>query len=226
MKELIRESLRRQKKQAKEYHLFKTILVFVKDPINESISMDGIIASLEQRVPQRLFRNVEVIYVGQFEELIEREVSAVFLDGAIYLDNNQTSEEDFTTDIVHELGHSFEGVEGEFIYADGVLKREFLEKRMQLLHVLEREGYKIKDKRPFANTEYDEEFDLFLYQEIGYPVLSGLTASFVVSPYGLTSLSEYWANGMENYLSGNSREVKTVSPKLYARIGDLVDNER
>jgi hypothetical protein len=36
-----------------------------------------------------------------------------------------------------------------------------------------------------------------------------------VSPYGATSLQEYFANGFEKYYLGESKAVKDISPVLY-----------
>ena len=35
------------------------------------------------------------------------------------------------------------------------------------------------------------------------------------SPYGATSLREYFANGFEKYFLGEAQHVKEVSPMLY-----------
>ena len=221
MREYIKEN---SKKKLREYYLFKSIPVFVKDQVNENISVQNVLKAIEQRIPKKLFNNLDVIYVGQFEDLVEREVSAAYLNGAIYLDHNISSEEDFVENITHELAHCVEVTRSRQLYADGILEREFIEKRKKLLSILLQQGYKLKDKAVFFDAEYNEDFDELLYQEIGYLALTGLSSSLFFSPYGITSLREYYANGFEAYFSGKARELKRVSPVLFKKISEeLID---
>ena len=76
------------------------------------------------------------------------------------------------------------------------------------------------------NPEYDEHFDLFLYQEIGYSILRNYTSSLFCSPYGITSLREYFANAFEHYFySSDPYYVKSISPEIYTKIQELLSND-
>ena len=56
-------------------------------------------------------------------------------------------------------------------------------------------------------------------RDIGYPVLSVLTASIFHSPYAATSLSEYFADGFEAfYMKEELGRLKSISPRLYKKI--------
>ena len=92
----------------KEYHLFGHIYVYIKDPLPEGVDIVSILQKIEQTVPYSLAQNVESIFIGQFEELISREVDAVYDSGTIYLSNEQDNELDIYGDIVHEIAHSIE----------------------------------------------------------------------------------------------------------------------
>jgi multisubunit Na+/H+ antiporter MnhB subunit len=75
----------------------------------------------------------------------------------------------------------------------------------------------------FFNPEYSEEFDEFLYMLVGYPVLTTLTNNLFVSPYGATSLREYFANAFEEYFGrSNFRTVKLISPAISDKIEMLL----
>ena len=75
------------------------------------------------------------------------------------------------------------------------------------------------------NPEYDIEFDRFLYQEIGYPILTMLTVNTFYSPYGATSLSEYFANGFEAFFYHQDIErIKALSPNLIDKLTELLYN--
>ena len=73
----------------------------------------------------------------------------------------------------------------------------------------------------YLNSEYSPSFDEFLSDVVGYPTLVSLTMGLFASPYGATSLQEYFANGFEKYYLGLGRRVKEVSPALYNIITNL-----
>ena len=72
----------------------------------------------------------------------------------------------------------------------------------------------------FEDVEYDEEFDAFLYKEVGYVKLNNLVNGLFVSSYAVTSLKEYWAVGFEDYFIGDRDYLKTISPILFRKIED------
>ena len=49
------------------------------------------------------------------------------------------------------------------------------------------------------NVEYDEEFDMFLYEDIGYDKLATLMQGLFINPYAATSLREYFATGFTDF---------------------------
>jgi len=42
------------------------------------------------------------------------------------------------------------------------------------------------------------------------------------SPYAITSLREYWANGFENYLLGDRERLKDLSPILFRKVEEII----
>ena len=109
---------------------------------------------------------------------------------------------------------------GAEIYGDGEVEREFLTKRKKMFDILTAEGYNIP-ARYFLDTEFDEDFDAFLYQVVGYPMLTTLTMGIFISPYAMTSLREYWARGFENYYIKDRPYLEKISPALYDKIEEL-----
>ena len=104
------------------------------------------------------------------------------------------------------------------------LKDEFLGKRQRLYHLLTAEGFHINPAL-YASTEYSKTFDEFLANEVGYPMLLTLSMGLFVSPYGATSLQEYFANGFEKYILDNPQYVRDVSPVLYGKIEEIINDE-
>lgn len=198
-----------------------TVTVTVKDALPPDINLNSVLQNLEKLLPSHFWYNCDSIMIGQFDELNNREVQAVYLDGAIYITNDQDSEQDLFDDMLHEVAHVVEEMAGAEIYADGELEREFLVKRNNLFNILSKYGYNEAGKESYLDPEHSSEFDNFLHKTIGYDRLTLLTPDLFVSPYGATSLSEYFANGFEHYFMGDAHVVKEISPVLHNKINSI-----
>ena len=73
------------------------------------------------------------------------------------------------------------------------------------------------------NIEYSEEFDEFLYKSIGYEKLANISTGLFVSPYGITSLREYFANGFEEYFIRDPFYLKKISPQIFNKIEQIAN---
>ena len=103
----IQESAERGSKLRKHYKMYD-IEIFIKDNLPEFIDADFVFKYIASLLPSHLMTEIDVIYIGQFDNLINRQVSAIYEDGAIYVTNEQRSDMDIVDDIVHEIGHSIE----------------------------------------------------------------------------------------------------------------------
>jgi hypothetical protein len=220
VRQIIYESLARQKQQRKEYYLFGN-LFYIQDPFIAEIDIQAVIDKLERDVPIHLFEEIDTIIVGQFELLNDRSLSASFLEGAIYISNTISSAEDLLENILHETAHSIEIGKGMEIYSDSTLQSEFIDKRRLAYRQLRDHAYKV-NLNMFENPEYDEELDKILYKEIGYDVLANLTCGIFVVPYAITSLREYWATAFEEYFMNGLGHLKEVSPIALEKIEGIV----
>ena len=110
-----------------------------------------------------------------------------------------------------------------FIYTDNLIN-EFKGKRERLFHLLSAEGFHTNPVL-YGFTEYNEKFDNFLANEVGYPTLLSLTMGLFASPYGATSIQEYFANGFEKYFLDNPRIVRNISPVLYRKIEEIINDD-
>ena len=72
--------------------------------------------------------------------------------------------------------------------------------------------------------KYDEKFDNFLSNDIGYDKLSGYINNLFLAPYSTTSLKEYFARGFEEFFLGNRLDLKTISPYVYKKLLLLIEN--
>jgi hypothetical protein len=162
VEKLIRDSVKRNKRDRKEYHLFNRILISVKGDVSPVIDFDSIIADLEKYMPPHLFEEIDDIFIGSFSENDDRALEAHYDSGAIYITSDLSSNRDYIENIVHEAAHSIEERMGLTIYGDGKIEGEFLGKRERLESRIRAEGFETSGL-DFNNPEYSKKLDLFLY---------------------------------------------------------------
>ena len=211
-------------KKIGEHTLFGAIQVYTLESLPENIDLHAVLRVIEEKIPRIFFHDIDSIFIGQFKEFYEKNINAFYSDGAIFATNHQESDEDLLNDIVHEIAHSVERMFPEHIY-DEHLEGEFLTKRKKLFHRLKAEGHHF-DPQPFLEVGFSTEFDEFLYMEVGYPLLTSLTFDLFNSPYAITSLQEYWANGFEGFFVADPYRIKSISPEVYNKITTLINKYR
>ena len=216
MFDYILESTEKSKKNNKVFSIHGTPFVFAQS-FKNNINLDYIKRKIESLTPEYFFDNVDGFFVGYVKVFFKdgREYNAMYKDGAIYLSPEQDNEKDLLDDIIHELAHAIEKTNQDKIYGDGRLEREFVAKRKYLYYLI---GDKERDLQDYANPEYDNDFDQHLYKNVGYDKLRGVSAELFYSPYAITALREYWANGFENYLLRSKGKLKEISPVLFQKV--------
>lgn len=192
------------------------------EPLPKNIDFQGVIDKVNLLIPAHLCKELDVIYVGHFDFFDDTDTNAAYQSGAIYISNSQDNNEDMLDDIIHEIAHCAEAAYPTQIYADGVLEDDFLMRRNRLRSILKSRDYDV-DEHDFLNSEYVKEFDHFLYEVVGYELLSTLTGDLFPSVYGATSLKEYWATGFEEYFLGNRKELFIASKTLYNKVYELAN---
>lgn len=222
--EYMSKSSQSAKNTHKERLFLSNIHVFVKDPIVGDSNLDNVLTKLKKHIPLHLFTGIDAIYIGQFKELQQKKVNAAYMDGALYVTNVQESEQSMMEDMVHEIAHSVEDFADFNMYNSDAVPNEFLVKRIKLKKILESNGYNTT-KQDFSNLEYTSKFDKYLYEEVGYPALNTMVTGLFCSPYGATSLREYFANGFEYFFVKNRELVKKVSPRLYKLLLEVEKGE-
>ena len=209
--------------QSNNFYTPSGIHVYTKDKMmNDLVDLEAVVSQLEAKLPDHLRDGVEMIIIGQFDEFAERDINAFYKDGALYVSNFQTDNDDLLDDLIHETAHSVEEQYGMEIYADQKIKNEFLRKREHIYNILSKMNM-ATDKQRFMDTEYEQEFDEYLFNDVGYDKLSEILKAFVVSPYAATSLREYFATAFtEFYLHPDSHNyLKKVSPEVYKKLVEL-----
>ena len=222
------QHLKRKQKQIQEmrsnFYTSRGTHVYFKDELNnEDIDPERVVAKVESLIPEHLLSELEVIVIGSFEEFDKRHINAFYKDGVLHVSNIQDNEKDLVDDIIHEIAHSIESLFGYEIYGDQQLKDEFLHKRKRLYDKLWILGYKAPLEW-FMNTEYDEEFDEFLLEKVGYDKLRMICMGLFINAYAPTSLREYFATGFTDfYLHSDHNFLKKVGPTLIKKLLLLQD---
>ena len=225
MKDYVMKSANKAQKNRNEFHLLSgQIPIYIINKLPKHIDLKSIIETLEKNIPSSIINMIEGIYIGDFKELEERNIQAMFKDGVIYLSSfnnvSDVSDEIIAKDICHELAHAVESNMGSDIYADGRIEAEYDGKKRKLVSLLTFEGYHFP-RELFFDENLIGDLDAFLYGEIGYDKLFPIISGLFMSPYSITSIREYFANGMEDYLLGDSSYVKQISPILYKKLDEL-----
>ena len=219
-KEKVVNYVKQRNNTRKEYRV-GSISVIVKDPVNIDISQ--VITEINMIIPDHLLELIDVIYVGEFS-FFQETFNARYMDGAIYVSNQQDDEQDLKDDIVHEIAHAIEDNFNFFIYGDGKIKNEYIGKLKRLKSILSFEGYSVDDYN-FFNLEYEKSFDDFLHKEIGYERLFNLTSGLFLAPYSVTSIREYFARAFEEFYLGDRIYLRNICPYINEKLLSLEREE-
>ena len=215
----IHESMKRSRRMRDHFSL-NGVSVIIKDALPQEVNLEFVLNYIAARVPFYLTQNIEIIYVGKFPEMEEREINAFYENDAIYVTNEQEEEMDMIEDIIHEISHAVEQNNQEFIYESGQLQREFLAKKRALSNLL---SQKYKVPADFdIDVEYDRSIDDFLFRDVGYDALNQICVGIFPSAYACTSISEYWAKGFEELFIGETNDLKQMCPVLYRTLALLI----
>jgi len=221
MRDYIKE--REVQNRGSHFVWIKEIDIYNSQTLPDTVDIQAVLSEVEERIPPFMLSGIETIFFGEIAALAERDLDAMYENGTIYIRSSSVfNEEDLVDDILHEVSHSLEDKYGLDIYGDGSIEKEFLDKRVKLYKKLAANGMWMPPLVSFANLDFDPDLDSYFYNTVGYPLLTSLTVNLFVSPYGATSLREYFANGFEKYFLGEHKSVKEISPSISKKIEQLV----
>jgi hypothetical protein len=209
-----------------EYMLFN-VPVYVINKFPSNIKINNILDSVKDIINKKYLDRLDAIYIGDFKDLNKRDIQSMLKDDAIWISSNNIknviTEPLVVENIIHEIAHLLEEKYQSQIYGDGKLEREYNSKKNRLFHLLKNEGYDI-DLNLFFSDDMLKEFDNFLYKVVGYDKISLLTAGLFLSPYSITTIREYFASGMLDYLTNDDSYIDEISPVLYSKIKQIEEN--
>ena len=225
-RDYIIQKQKQMQEQQTDFYTSSGLHVFFKDPV-ENVDVEKVISKVESILPFHLRSEIEMIIFGWFDEFGDRKLNAFYDSGTLYISNIQDDFMDLFDDIIHEISHSLEEPHGYFLYGDKKVENEFLRKRKYLHDILWKMGYKAPVSI-FMDPEYNEEFDLFLYEKVGYDKLASALSGVFITPYAATSLREYFATTFtEYYVHPEAHNfLQKISPEMYKKIIALQDSEK
>lgn len=222
----IQKSANKTLSEKKRFYFNRGIEFVVKSPLPKELDIEKVMGLLRANLPESCYVGIKNVYIGKFDKLQKRNLTALHYNDNIYVDSSVKSEKDLIDDLVHEFAHRYEENNAEMIYQDGLIVNEFIGKRNRLFDLLSQyiQSEKI-NYFDFINTEYDKEFDDFLFKEVGYEKIRNLAPTLFVRPYAATSVREYFATGFENYFLTGGTSLKNISPILHKKISMIDKSE-
>ena len=92
-----------------EYYIYN-VPVFVVNDTEPTVDIPTFCEEVESYISRELMSNVEVVYIGNFKELNNR--NAAFSNGGIYMTCTEPTTFDMVENFVHEVAHSLEALHG------------------------------------------------------------------------------------------------------------------
>jgi hypothetical protein len=209
-----------------EYMLFN-VPVYVINKFPNNIEINNILNSVKDIINKNYLDGLEAIYIGDFKDLNRRDIQSMLKDGAIWISSNNIkniiTEPLVIENIIHEVGHLLEEKFQLQIYGDGRVENEYNSKKNRLFQLLKNDGYKVEINL-FFSDDMLKELDHFLYKDVGYDKISLLSAGLFLSPYSITTIREYFATGLLDFLLGEDDHLEDISPILYEKINKVIEN--
>ena len=225
---LLQQSQTKILSEKKRFYFNRGIEFVLDKPLKKDIDIEKVMGLLRSNLPVSSYVGINNVYFGEFDILKKRSLTALHHKDNIYISSEEmSSEKEILDDLVHEFAHRFEENNSEKIYEDGKIINEYLGK-MNRLHDLITQDYDLDyfgiTYFDFINTEFDEKFDKFLYEKIGYEEMENMAPTLFIRPYAATSVREYFATGFEDYYLEGGLQLKKISPILHSRIELLEKN--
>ena len=82
---------------------YKGIEVIIKDKIEQDVSIEKVLKIVTSKIPNHLTSNFKRLYIGDFENMREREIQAFYSNKSIYITNRLKNDEDLLDDLIHEI---------------------------------------------------------------------------------------------------------------------------
>lgn len=224
-------NLKEQGMEGQEYLIWNSIPVSVSDVYSSIESQfPRIKDAVENHIPKALFDHagIQQIVIDRLYESDERHYDAILKKNIIYIKPSTSSPKMFAANIVHEIGHSFMNQSRAFFLSDNVIKDEFLSKKIKFIN-LARFNWKKISASPFPEefiqkNKYvlhkDSGWTHFIEKQIGPKNAVLLSKNFLLDPYSLTSIDEYFCVAFQYFWIENQSLIMDMCPGTSNKIAN------
>jgi hypothetical protein len=211
--------------QKQEFYLHNKYLVYVSHHLPFTVKVEEVIARIENVIPENLLEETLDIFIGNFDKLHSKQLKSLYHDGAIYVSNELESEEILFYHIICALSYCVEHNNKDIIYADGLLEKEFLEKRLRVYNMYAKEVQAKKlNIQDFMNIYYDKNLENLMLS-ILHRSKKGISIYDVFpSAFGFVSLKQYFIDCFVEYTMKmvEKEKLKHLTPIAYKKINQLL----
>ncbi len=180
--------------------------------------------SLIRQLPLYLFSNLEKIYIYPSSQLNKSNFVGYSINKSIFIDcDGLKSNKDIIKVLIHECFHTIENkIKIQFNQQYQNTKNEYLQKKKKVLDSISNINSFVNPELNYYNTtEYDKQFDFYLYKQVGYDNLYFKLFDIFPNAYSMTSLSEYIAVCFEIYFFENKEWLSKYCNEVYKLITGL-----
>ena len=87
--------IEKEKNTRKNYiYFYGNIPVYIKDSLPIGVNIERVLSKVEKAIPRSLIYDLDMVVVGHIPEFEDRQINALYKDGAIYVTNAQSSNQD------------------------------------------------------------------------------------------------------------------------------------
>lgn len=181
------------------------------------------------RLPSFLFTEVNKIYIYNAEDLDNYDLDSSYGHRVVKIDSSKIdSRKDLMKTLIHELYHSIQNaIKIQFKDQFEKVCLEYLNKKKKILDIFKNDN-RFKAPEPSFYTEifYNEKFDDYLYNIIGYKVINNRLKDYFPSSYSITSIDEYMATCFEIFYFENQNWLSIYCPEVFELIKTIGSYEK
>jgi len=193
---------------------FRNVSFFIS---NLSLNIEHVKKDI-YRLPAFLYSEVNKIYIYNAEDLDNYDLDSSYGNRIIKIDSSKIeSRKDLMKSLIHELYHSIQlSIKNKFSKQFEEVCLEYLNKKKHILDIFKNDPrFKPPEQVYYTNIFYNEDFDNYLYNIIGYKVINNRLKDYFPSSYSITSIDEYIATCFEIFYFENNKWLSIYCPEVF-----------
>jgi len=181
------------------------------------------------RLPKFCFLEVNKVYIYNAEDLDNYDLDSSYGHRIVKIDSSKiASRKDLVKTLIHELYHSIQDqIKEKFNEQFEKVCFEYLVKKKKILDIFKSDSRFTPPEPSFYTALfYNEKFDDYLYNIIGYNVINNRLKDYFPSSYSMTSIDEYIATCFEIFYFENQKWLSIYCPEVFDLIKTIGSYEK